>query len=455
MSKESTSVSDEFGPPPGRLHDAVWRWHFYAAFLVVPFVILQAITGSVYLFKPQLDPLLQDEKYLVEPGAKRVSYDQQLETVQEHSASYQVVAVDLHADPERSTTFLLRPVGEVATEEDVSPLTAYVNPYTGEYLGSIQEKSRISEYAKRIHGTLLLGKTGSVVIELGASWALVMIVTGLFLWWPRKKWRLRGTFVPRWGARGRIFWKDMHKVVGVYLSFFAMFFIVTGLPWAIIWGAGLQRFLSATGQVAPPLAGGESRPHHGPGAGLGPAEAVDHSQHHALSLEEAVQVARSQDLPGLLRVFLPRGGRSVYRVQNLPPRTRDRQILLIDGAEGKVVARRQWSDMPILPRVMNTGIDLHEGRFFGLPNQLLNLAIALSLIWMAGTGVVMWWKRRPRGQLAAPPRVQLEYWPGGVVIIVVVLAFFLPTVGALIILMWLFDRLVAPRVRWLRAATAG
>ena len=59
MNKGSTTISDEFGPPPGRLHDAVWRWHFYAAFLVVPFVILQAITGSVYLFKPQLDPLWQ------------------------------------------------------------------------------------------------------------------------------------------------------------------------------------------------------------------------------------------------------------------------------------------------------------------------------------------------------------------------------------------------------------
>ena len=166
-------------------------------------------------------------------------------------------------------------------------------------------------------------------------------------------------------------------------------------------------------------------------------------------------MARSQDLPGFLRVFMPRGGKGFYRVQNLPPRTRDRQVLLIDAAQGKVVARRQWSDLPILPRVMNTGIDLHEGRFFGLPNQLVNLAIALSLMWMAGTGVVMWWKRRPRGQLAAPPRVQLARWPAGVVTIVLVLAFFLPTVGASIILMWLFDRLVAPRVRWLRAATAG
>ena len=166
-------------------------------------------------------------------------------------------------------------------------------------------------------------------------------------------------------------------------------------------------------------------------------------------------MARSQELPGLLRVFLPSVGKNVYRVQNLPPRTRDRQMLLIDGAEGKVVARRQWSDMPILPRIMNTGIDLHEGRFFGLPNQLINLLIALSLVWMAGTGVVMWWKRRPRGQLAAPPRVQLARWPAGVVTIVLVLALFLPTVGASIILMWLFDRLVAPRIRWLRAAVAS
>ena len=454
METKSASSSDEVRPRQGRLSAAVWRWHFYAAFLVVPFLIVQTITGSVYLFKPQLDPLWQDEKYLVEPGAKRISYDQQLEAVREHTASYRVVAVDVHADPERSPTFLLRPEGEAATEEEVSPVSAYVNPYTGEYLESIQERSRVSEFAKRIHGTLLLGDAGSVVVELGASWAVVMIVTGLYLWWPRKGWRLWGTFLPRWGARGRTFWKDIHKVAGVYLSLFALFVIVTGLPWAIIWGAGLQRLQSATGQVAPPLAG-ESRPHHGPGSGQPEAEAVDHSQHHALSLEEAVQVARSQDLPGLLRVFLPRGGRSVYRVQNLPPRTRDRQILLIDGAEGKVVARRQWSDLSILPRVMNTGIDLHEGRFFGLPNQLINLLIALSLLWMAGTGVVMWWKRRPRGQLAVPPRVQLARWPAGVVTIVLVLGFFLPTVGASILLMWLFDRLVAPRVRWLRAAAAG
>ena len=453
MRTQRTNPPDEVRVRQGGLPAAVWRWHFYAAFLVVPFLILQAVTGSVYLFKPQLDPLWQDEKYLVEPGGNRVSYDRQLESVREHSPSYRVVAVDVHADPARSTTFLLRPEGDTATPEEDSPLSAYVNPYTGEYLGSIQEKSRVSEFAKRIHGTLLLGDAGSVVIELGASWALVMIVTGLYLWWPRKGWRLWGTFLPRWGARGRTFWKDMHQVTGVYLSLFAVFFIVTGLPWAIIWGAGLQRVQSAMGQVAPPLAG--ERPHHGPGSGPAGATTVDHGHHHALSLEEAVQTARSQNLPGLLRVFPPPAGGSVYRVQNLPPRTRDRQTLLINGAEGTVVARRQWSDMPILSRIVNTGVDLHEGRFFGWPNQLLNLLVALSLMWMAGTGVIMWWKRRPQGQLAAPPRVRLASWPAGVMAMVLGLSFFLPTVGASILLIWIFDRLVAPRVRWLRAAATS
>ncbi len=30
-----------------------WRWHFYAGLFVAPFMILLALTGIVYLFKPQ------------------------------------------------------------------------------------------------------------------------------------------------------------------------------------------------------------------------------------------------------------------------------------------------------------------------------------------------------------------------------------------------------------------
>src|SRR5688572_29820152 len=33
----------------------LWRWHFHDGMLCIPFVLILAITGSIFLFKPQLD----------------------------------------------------------------------------------------------------------------------------------------------------------------------------------------------------------------------------------------------------------------------------------------------------------------------------------------------------------------------------------------------------------------
>ena len=34
---------------------AVWRWHFYASLFCIPFVIILATSGAIYLFKPQIE----------------------------------------------------------------------------------------------------------------------------------------------------------------------------------------------------------------------------------------------------------------------------------------------------------------------------------------------------------------------------------------------------------------
>ena len=33
----------------------VWRWHFYAGLFCSPFVVVLALSGSLYLFKPQVE----------------------------------------------------------------------------------------------------------------------------------------------------------------------------------------------------------------------------------------------------------------------------------------------------------------------------------------------------------------------------------------------------------------
>lgn len=33
----------------------LWRWHFFAGLFCLPFVAFLSLTGTVYLFKPQID----------------------------------------------------------------------------------------------------------------------------------------------------------------------------------------------------------------------------------------------------------------------------------------------------------------------------------------------------------------------------------------------------------------
>jgi len=61
-----------------------------------------------------------------------------------------------------------------------------------------------------LHGELLMGDRGSMVVELAASWAIVMILTGLYLWWPRNAGRFGGILYPRINQSGRVFWRDLH-----------------------------------------------------------------------------------------------------------------------------------------------------------------------------------------------------------------------------------------------------
>jgi uncharacterized iron-regulated membrane protein len=57
--------------PNASFYNLAWRWHFYAGLFVAPFMILLAITGIIYLFKPQLDPLMYRDLMVVEAGHHR------------------------------------------------------------------------------------------------------------------------------------------------------------------------------------------------------------------------------------------------------------------------------------------------------------------------------------------------------------------------------------------------
>ena len=73
----------------------------------------------------------------------------------------------------------------------------------------------------------------------------------------------------------------------------------------------------------------------------------------------------------------------------------------LSDADRALLARIGWSDYPLIPKAIATGVDLHEGTFLGRANQWFNTAVVAALYWLAITGFIGWYRRRPAGQLAA------------------------------------------------------
>ena len=196
------------------LYRTIWRWHFYAALLVMPLVLVLASSGAIYLFKPQIDRWEErDWRELGTAGA--VSPDAQLAAALAAFPGARFHAYRLpEAAGDAAMVHLALPKGDQAGAQPM--VDVFVSPQ-GKVLGSLDPETRITATIARFHGSLLLGRAGDWLVELAASWAIVMILTGLYLWWPDGR-GLAGVAWPRLSHGSRLAWRDMHAVSYTHLT---------------------------------------------------------------------------------------------------------------------------------------------------------------------------------------------------------------------------------------------
>lgn len=424
------------------LYRTLWRWHFYAGLFVLPFVLVLSVTGAIYLFKPQIDRW-EERAFVGLETEGAVSADRQLEAA-------------LAANPgSRFNHYRLpRAPGDAAMLQlalaDGRLAEVYVSPQ-GKVLGSLDPESRISPTIGKFHGSLMLGTWGDRLVELAASWTIVMIVTGLYLWWPRP-FGAAGTLWPRLSLRGRPLLRDLHRVTGFWIAGLVLAMLASGLPWAGTWGTALKLVRTELGWVEGPqdwkIGAGDA--HHDHGGGHAPM----HSHRPA---------APAAGLP--LSYFVERAEleRMAFPVLVLPPHAPQRfaaplgnewkvaseaqnrpliRSVSYDPRSGFETARSGFADKHPIDRVVNYGIAWHEGQLFGLANQLIGAATALALIAVSVLGTLMWLRRRPAGEFGAPPPMPAARRPL-LAIAIVVLALLLPLFGLSLLAVLGLDRLIA------------
>lgn len=409
------------------LRRRAWRWHFLAAALVIPFVLWQSVTGVLYVWSEHWVDHRHAALRFVDPGAQAVALDLQVQAARALHAGRQVGAIHVPADPARSTQVMF-------TDERGLPVAVFVDPYRGTLLGSLEGGAWPVGWSHALHGGWPLGDPGSWLLELGACWTIVMVLTGLYLWWPRDG-RGARALLPRLGGGARTFWRDLHACVAVWFSLLIVLFLCTAMPWTSFWGgnvlAPVQRALD---QQAPRA------------AGFAPVFAGG-SAHGRPALQAMLDDARAQGLGGDLRLLMVDGppGAAVS-LRQVKPRSSQQRYLLFDRGDGSLLEQAGWDQFPLMAKAVATGVDIHEARYFGRIGPWLNTGFALALVWLCATGAMTWWRRRPASSMAVPPAAQRP-WPWWLRVAAVAMFLLLPLLALSAALLWLAE------TAWARRAT--
>ncbi|MDQ0862328.1 PepSY-associated TM helix domain-containing protein [Bacillus sp. V2I10] len=439
------------------LYQVVWRWHFYAGLLFSPFLIILAFSGSVYLFKPQIESILYQKLYYVQnDGSSTLSSSAQVSKVKEAYPDGTITAIKYYDDASRTTEFSVIENGQMSS--------VFINPYNGEITGLLKNEEKFTEIFKKLHSELIVGGTvANRIVELAACWAVILLITGLYIWWPRNKASVWGTILPRFKTKGRIFWRDMHAVPAFWLSVFILILIVTGLPWSGVMGEQINRLATSTNTGYPPFAnsGGEK-----PESTVKTKDVAEDvpwatenlpvpgssttSGYVPISLEDVTYIAQNKEIMKPYTISIPQGKMGVYTIATSPTKPGDNATLHVDQYTGSVLSDVRFNDYGIMAKAITMGIALHEGRLFGLANQIIGLIVCIGLIGLVVSSFIMWRKRKPEGRLGSPANPKDKKMTRTVFIIMLAMGVIMPLVGISIIIVFLFDRFVIAKINPLK-----
>jgi len=447
-----------------RFYAITWRWHFYAGLYVVPFLIMLASTGLVMLFFTGFQSRLGGLVYVAPQG-----------NVQ--SLGVQASAVLQEFPGGILKEYIAPKVSDLASwfvieHHDRMDVVA-VNPYTATVIKTVDAEHTLYAWAAKIHASLLLGGRGEHFIELAAGLGMVMLTTGLYLFWPRGSLTWRALLWPQWDAGRRKGWKSVHRSVGFWISGLLFLFLLTGMSWTSIWGGKLVQPLSTfpivksdkipqSDSTHASLNAGDLRevpwglelallPASGSGAGS-PGVAVG----RAVNLDGVADLAQRLGIQGQYHINVPQSATGVYTISSdtmsgdLENPFLERTVH-IDRYTGRILADVAYADYSWPAKAMTVGVALHQG-VIGLWSVFLNLLLCIAVLTLCVSGITMWWLRRPKGawRLNAPIRpTSAPLWKGGALVMLITAVLF-PLAGGTLFAVLVLDWLLVSRISFLR-----
>lgn len=342
--------------------------HKYLSLAFALLWLLQAATGTLLVFRGELDDAMQrgpDEP--LSPAAFGAAVTR---IAAERKPSLLTFVLASEGSRNRFDLLFEDPEGRtrVVRVDGVGHLVAD-RPRDHDY-----PAPGLFQTALDLHESLFAGQRGMWFVGISGLLLLSNIIMGLIMAWPARGQTWRRVLLP--GTAGSLPAKlfKWHRALGLALAAFAIAIVATGVlqEYPVDDWMGVQRPEppARTSALPPAVPFGDALTtafaHH-PGAPIALIEmpGMDHPWYN-------IRVRSDGESR---RVF---GWTSVF----------------VDAQDGSVLLDRNAADLPVNAKVYNSFYSIHTGEFFGLGGRIAVLAVGFWLLTMSVLGLLLWWTRR-------------------------------------------------------------
>ena len=365
-------------------------------------LLIVGFTGAMLSFEKEILSAINQDTYKVSVFDKaKLSTKELLEKFQEQKPQSKINGITISSFEDDSVPINVAGEGQNARKG----VTYYVNPYTAEILPEVKGES-FFKTVENIHRRLLLSDFGKQVVALSVVSLLVLMFSGIYIYFPRIKKSFSQSLKLNFQSKGRFFLANLHSAIGMWVIPFYLVASLTGLYWSYDFVSnGLH---SITGVEKPKKS-----------QMLAPKEENKNSQGEKnenkpkeLRAEMPIQTSEKisfDDVSLAVDTFknlvenkyssanlrFPQKG-SVYSFDYLAvdvPHERAKNKIEFDIKTNQVSKHEKYEDKTLTQKLMGSILPLHTGEYFGVVGQTLMFLASLMMPLFAITGLMLYVKR--------------------------------------------------------------
>lgn len=348
----------------------IFKLHSWTALFAMIPIVLISITGSILVFKPEIDRwLMPKSAKLINITDQRKNLDVLLENIAAQLPEYEIGTWEIMSDRETSDAIYVIKMGTFDWYK------VYFNPYTAKILSPpVPLDHSLTDWLVELHYTFLLHESG-IFFGIIFSIALLFLgVSGLIIY--RKFWQR--LFTLRWNKHLITFFSDFHKMVGIISTPILITLAITGGYWNI---AAFVHEISESKQQEQFVL-------------------TERRYNNSISFEK-LNVDIHKKLEGFKLTYLVfpyEPGQNITFYGSVS----SQNPLLSDYASGATYNRlngdfmTQWDirESGLGVKTLDSFRSLHFGTFAGLTSRIIWCVLGASPVILALTGGYLWYRRK-------------------------------------------------------------